>query len=633
MFAARFDPTFGDRKRKISEVESESESEGGHEELEVEIEEEIKEEIKKEIKEEIKKDTQDEITEETQDEKMTDASTTDSTSSDDSVPEEENKGHSSVLDRFNRTMRLQDKIVEADLSKIEEPAVETKDVGPIPQPKLPRDKKLRSREAINRNLNWLTTPEYHNTESTKRFSDLSPKLDERLVSNLKTEFGIEDAFSVQVSVIENVLNAANRNRLNPKPFGDYLINAATGSGKTLAYLIPIVQTLEKRTVPKLRCIILAPTKPLVSQVYSNLLNLIKGFNLNVMMLKNDQSLASEHERYVQNKPDILVSAPGRLVDHLINYNIDLSQLRFLVVDEADRLLNQSFQNWCDLLVSKIEKDQKLDGGADFYNSFSIRCVKMILSATLTTNSERLSHLKLFKPDLVVINDSEELVNELYQLPPNLDEYYIRVPEALSFYKPLILLHLFMSQDDLKTHGLVFTKSNESAIRLSRLMELLVSRKVVGSSDQVNILSVNSSIRTQERQKVFKKFDKEGGILISTDLVSRGLNFDSIKFVMNYDLPLSTKEYIHRVGRTARANKPGKALTFCFGEGEYRWFKKLVYSGGVINRHQKTVNEIKFVRKEDMTGEGIEFAVDLDDKQKKDYEETLKKLESEVFQRH
>ncbi|GMG56332.1 unnamed protein product [Ambrosiozyma monospora] len=225
--------------------------------------------------------------------------------------------------------------------------------------------------------------------------------------------------------------------------GDYLINASTGSGKTLAYLIPIVNELMTRTVPKLRCIILVPTKPLINQVYSTLLKLTKSINLNCMAFKNDVGLKEEHEKFVRLMPDILVTAPGRLVDHIVAFDLWLGDLRFCVVDEADRLLNQSFQNWCDLLVNKIENDQREQQqpralgsktGSElgvsaafgaFYNRYSLKCIKLILSATLTTNSEKLSHLKLFKPKVVVVNDVEDLVNELYQLPPNLEEYFMK----------------------------------------------------------------------------------------------------------------------------------------------------------------------------------------------------------------
>ncbi len=117
--------------------------------------------------------------------------------------------------------------------------------------------------------------------------------------------------------------------------------------------------------------------------------------------------------------------------------------------------------------------------------------------------------------------------------------------------------------------------------------------------------------------------------MSTDLLSRGLSLESINFVVNYDLPLSTKEYVHRVGRTARANHSGKAITFCFGDGDYKWFKRLVYSGGVINRNEKSIGEISFLRASE-DPEKLEFILQITDLDKKNYSSCLEDLESEVY---
>ncbi|KGK35067.1 hypothetical protein JL09_g5783, partial [Pichia kudriavzevii] len=240
----------------------------------------------------------------------------------------------------------------------------------------------------------------------------------------------------------------------------------------------------------------------------------------------------------------------------------MKSLRFLVVDEADRLLNQNFQDWCDLVMNKIERISNVENeGLDV--TFKLRCIKIVLSATLTTNSEKLTHLRLFKPRLVIVNSTNN--NELYQLPRTLNEKLLNVSEKLSYFKPLILLRLFEWIDKEKfrydNFGLIFTKSNESTIRLSKLLNLLVMKLGL----KLRIGNINSMMDNLERMKILKNFDENGGILICTDLLSRGINLTSIKFVINYDLPGSTKEYIHRIGRTARAGNLGNAITMCFGE--------------------------------------------------------------------
>lgn len=317
-------------------------------------------------------------------------------------------------------------------------------------------------------------------------------------------------------------------------------------------------------------------------------------------------------------------------------NIDINALRFLVVDEADRLLNQNFQDWCDLVMQKIESLSNVENEG-FDKIFKLRCIKIVLSATLTTNSEKLTHLRLFRPRLVIVNTDN--ANELYQLPRLLEEKELRISEKLSYFKPLILLRFFQWVDKTgnkyNNYGMIFTKSNESTIRLNKLLNELNNR--LGTC--LNIGCINSMMDNQERTKILKKFDETGGILICTDLLSRGINLTSIKFVINYDLPGSTKEYVHRIGRTARAGNSGCAVTLCYGENEFKWFKKIVYSGQQINRNGKPIAEIKFVRdkqaeldnlreahegRTDLENTDI-FELNISDADKQVYDESLKQL--------
>ncbi|AWU76280.1 uncharacterized protein C5L36_0C02240 [Pichia kudriavzevii] len=540
--------------------------------------------------------------------------------------------HASIISRFQQVMNKQPSLaVEEEVDEKDEP-IEYKDVAPLPQPKLPRDKQLYSQLHKNKSLDWLTKPAFYDSSLSKPFKDFDPALMDIILRNLYNEFKIENAFSVQVTLIEELLKDIKRGRLDPTPRGDYLINAATGSGKTLSYLIPIVQYIMGYT-QKLRikdsgiqAIIIVPTKPLVQQVYSDALKLTKGTDINVMALKSggDLSIQGEKLRIESNLTDILITTPGRLVEHL--EVISMKSLRFLVVDEADRLLNQNFQDWCDLVMNKIERISNVENeGLDV--TFKLRCIKIVLSATLTTNSEKLTHLRLFKPRLVIVNSTNN--NELYQLPRTLNEKLLNVSEKLSYFKPLILLRLFEWIDKEKfrydNFGLIFTKSNESTIRLSKLLNLLVMKLRL----KLRIGNINSMMDNLERMKILKNFDENGGILICTDLLSRGINLTSIKFVINYDLPGSTKEYIHRIGRTARAGNLGNAITMCFGEGEFKWFKRIVYSGQQINRNGKPITDIKFNKEhdEELWGkdEVDEFVLTIGEMDKQIYQECLRDL--------
>lgn len=366
-------------------------------------------------------------------------------------------------------------------------------------------------------------------------------------------------------------------KLKPDRVGDILVNASTGSGKTLAYLIPIIESLYRRVVPRVRVIILVPTKPLINQVKSTLLQLSSGTNLQIAALKNDVSINDEKDLLTKSVPDIIVSTPGRLVEHLLNDSINLSSLQYLIIDEADRLLNQSFQNWSNVLLDKI------DSQINIAEVWKLSVQKLVFSATLTTDAGKLSSLKFYNPRLIIINDSKQLVNEIFTVPVTLSEFKIHLGVAKNSLKPLILTKFLISTNKL-SNVLIFTKSNESSIRLTELLTSLFQKLSIN----LKIAFINSTNnRTSIRSKILKQFsNQEVNILITTDLIARGIDVASITDVINYDLPNSSREYVHRVGRTARANQVGYAYSFCFGKGENSWFNKLAHE---VSRSKEVEN--------------------------------------------
>lgn len=150
--------------------------------------------------------------------------------------------------------------------------------------------------------------------------------------------------------------------ISPDPRPDILVNAATGSGKTLAYAIPIVQDLSRRVVPKLRAVVLLPTRPLITQVVHVFRTLAASAStkLHITSLHGDHTLRSEQERLQNTIPDIIVSTPGRLVDHLRLGTISLNHLQYLVVDEADRLLSDSFNEWASIVTQEIDREKDVN---------------------------------------------------------------------------------------------------------------------------------------------------------------------------------------------------------------------------------------------------------------------------------
>lgn len=482
--------------------------------------------------------------------------------------------HQTIFNKFKQS--TESEAIEQEKEEVEEEDanIEQHSLVPLPQPALPRDRKLSSVSTHTKNLDWLTKPQYASPLDKKAFTDF--KSSSFMIKNLE-KMGFTEAFSVQISVLNMMLPEIEAQKLKPDRVGDILVNASTGSGKTLAYLIPIIESLYRRVVPRVRVIILVPTKPLINQVKSTLLQLSSGTNLQIAALKNDVSINDEKDLLTKSVPDIIVSTPGRLVEHLLNDSINLSSLQYLIIDEADRLLNQSFQNWSNVLLDKI------DSQINIAEVWKLSVQKLVFSATLTTDAGKLSSLKFYNPRLIIVNDSKQLVNEIFTVPVTLSEFKIHLGVAKNSLKPLILTKFLISTNKL-SNVLIFTKSNESSIRLTELLTSLFQKLSIN----LKIAFINSTNnRTSIRSKILKQFsNQEVNILITTDLIARGIDVASITDVINYDLPNSSREYVHRVGRTARANQVGYAYSFCFGKGENSWFNKLAHE---VSRSKEVEN--------------------------------------------
>lgn len=482
--------------------------------------------------------------------------------------------HQTIFNKFKQSTESETIEQDKEEDGEEDANIEQHSLVPLPQPALPRDRKLSSVSTHTKNLDWLTKPQYASPLDKKAFTDF--KLSSFMIKNLE-KMGFTEAFSVQISVLNMMLPEIEAQKLKPDRVGDILVNASTGSGKTLAYLIPIIESLYRRVVPRVRAIILVPTKPLINQVKSTLLQLSSGTNLQIAALKNDVSINDEKDLLTKSVPDIIVSTPGRLVEHLLNDSINLSSLQYLIIDEADRLLNQSFQNWSNVLLDKI------DSQINIAEVWKLSVQKLVFSATLTTDAGKLSSLKFYNPRLIIVNDSKQLVNEIFTVPVTLSEFKIHLGVAKNSLKPLILTKFLISTNKL-SNVLIFTKSNESSIRLTELLISLFQKLSIN----LKIAFINSTNnRTSIRSKILKQFsNQEVNILITTDLIARGIDVASITDVINYDLPNSSREYVHRVGRTARANQVGYAYSFCFGKGENSWFKKLAHE---VSRSKEVEN--------------------------------------------
>ncbi|KAF5366978.1 hypothetical protein D9758_003963 [Tetrapyrgos nigripes] len=405
---------------------------------------------------------------------------------------------------------------------------------------------------------------------------------------------------VQTSLLPFLLpqSALHRSLYQPyHPPRDVCVSAPTGSGKTLAYAIPIVEVLSSRTVTRLRALIVLPTRDLVTQT---------GTATGQHSFSHEQSqLVADRTTNLlagSSKVDILICTPGRLIDHLHGTpNFSLQHLRFLVIDEADRLLAQSFQDWLVQVLAATRPPKQVithslaelsihDALAPAFlhllpfpnvpsfitEKTESSCQKLLFSATLTRDPSKIAALGLRDPKYFVVHGKDrndgilDVVTEKFTMPATLKEHMIVCETS---QKPLIFFHLVHSHN--VVNALVFTKSAESTSRLVKLLEFVENSFADSTRKPVTVRAYSSDLGAAERKSILDSFKaQEIQILVCSDLISRGIDISHVSHVVSYDTPVDMRKYVHRVGRTARAGREGDAWTLV-EEQEARHFKNMM----------------------------------------------------------
>lgn len=416
---------------------------------------------------------------------------------------------------------------------------------------------------------WLAHPEIVEVDlqSEQLLVGEMPGLSAAIITKLQKQ-GIKHFFPVQRQIIPRLLDTSTR-FLRPS---DVCVSAPTGSGKTLAFVVPIVESLRGRMVPKIRAIVVLPTQDLAAQVYKVFNVYSEGSGLRVKLLTGQQSVASEE--LVRKGPggwvqliDILVATPGRLTHHLRDTpQLDLHCLRYLVVDEADRMMENIAHNWLEVLEASVyTRGRERPGPLTVANmaKMGLPLQKLLFSATLSQDPEKLEKLNLFEPKLfrsvvqpkdiqgekVSIVGGEETndvkISQEFSTPAELDEFRVTCQPGV---KPAVASHLIKKLN--LSSVLVFVKSNESAHRLALILSQL------GHSTA----ELSSEIK-EKRKKILNQLSSgKISVLVCSDALARGIDLDTLDGVICYDAPPFMKTYIHRVGRTARAGKNGTAVT-------------------------------------------------------------------------
>lgn len=444
--------------------------------------------------------------------------------------------------------------------------------------------------------------------------------------------------------------------------GDACVAASTGSGKTLAYVLPVVQALAGRVVRRTRALVVAPTRDLVAQVLATFAPYAAALGLRVVALTGQAPFAAEqaalcpglprrddavlrawvaaaggiaagasagaatavatvvvpppgaalhaaaaaaagdsgYDESVYEAPDIVVATPGRLMDHLSGTpGFTLTHLRYLVIDEADRLLTQSFQNWSSRIFDAVFRaggaggaaaagvlagpavtcrprlgaPGRGDGGGNYRTPLHAPFRQIICSATLTSNPAKLAALALRSPVYFAAHaegaagagegaDAGEAEGaRRYRTPAGLREAMLVCPPT---EKPLALIALLALLRG--HHVIVFTGSVETTHKVARLLQLFYGGGGGGGAGWAagDVVEFSSALAQAERSRVLgaaRAGDASGGsIIVATDAAARGVDVLRLSAVVQYDCPPRIKTYIHRVGRTARAGRAGIAYT-------------------------------------------------------------------------
>jgi ATP-dependent RNA helicase DDX47/RRP3 len=298
--------------------------------------------------------------------------------------------------------------------------------------------------------------------------------------------------------------------------------AQTGSGKTGAFALPILQALLDKP-QAMFTLVLSPTRELAIQISQQFEALGAGIGVKCAVLVGGIDMMAQAISLAK-RPHVIVGTPGRVVDHLTNTKgFNLKTLKHLVLDEADRLLNMDFEQEIDQILKVIPRNRRTQ----------------LFSATMTNKVAKLQRACLQDPVKVEVAAKYSTVETLRQ-------QYMFVPAK---YKDCYLT--FLLTELAGSSGMIFTRTCESTRKISLMLRNLGfgAIPIHGQMSQPKRLAALNKFKSGDRQ-----------LLVATDVASRGLDIPSVDIVVNYDVPINSKDYVHRVGRTARAGRSGRAIT-------------------------------------------------------------------------
>ncbi|CCO19569.1 ATP-dependent RNA helicase DBP8 [Bathycoccus prasinos] len=330
------------------------------------------------------------------------------------------------------------------------------------------------------------------------------------------KLGLCEATTVQKACIPPILKGL-----------DVIGTSQTGSGKTATFALPILHILSQDSYG-IFALCMTPTRELAVQISEQFSALSAGLTLRCQVITGGEEIQAQ-TRSILRRPHIIVATPGRLMDHFLNSPQVIGcfqNLRFLVLDEADRLLEPSFESELRILFENIPSKRQT----------------LLFSASITRNIAALQH--------ITMNDAFHFeAFEGLKAVSSCRQEYCFLPRVM---RDAYLLHILQQREnwDIRS-SIIFTSTVRSCMILSGILDKL----------GIVTVSLHSMKKQKERKDSFARFKSgEVSILLATDIASRGLDIPTVDMVINYEVPIASKDYIHRIGRTARAGRSGRSIT-------------------------------------------------------------------------
>jgi len=347
-------------------------------------------------------------------------------------------------------------------------------------------------------------------------------LSSQLLQSIK-KLGFNTPTEIQIKSIPDIMTGK-----------DIIGESATGSGKTLAFGCGIIEQVKPKQ--GLQALVLTPTRELAEQVKESIKTLSSQSNLKIVPVYGGVSINQQIKDIP--KAEVVIATPGRLLDHLERGTINLSKVQILVLDEADRMLDMGFLDDVEQIIEECPTDRQT----------------LFFSATISKEIKRLANKYMIKPVSVT---AEKMVD-----PEKLKQVYYEIPKNM---KLSLLIHLLKNEESDLT--MIFCNTRNTTDYVVKNLK----------ANNIKAIAIHGGLTQNKRAKSIKLFnDAKAGVLVCTDVAARGLHIDNVSHIYNYDISNDSNDYVHRIGRTARAGESGKVINLLTERDEEN-FSKILYS--------------------------------------------------------